>query len=41
VGLIFAVAYVKLGRNLWINILAHGYMDTILLLQLFFVQGAD
>jgi hypothetical protein len=41
VGLVFAVAYVKLGRNLWINILAHGYMDTILLLQLFFVQGAD
>jgi len=41
VGLVFALAYVKLKRNLWINVLAHGYMDTILLVQLFFVQGTN
>jgi membrane protease YdiL (CAAX protease family) len=39
VGLVFAIAYLKVKRNLWINILAHGYMDTILLVQLSFVQG--
>jgi membrane protease YdiL (CAAX protease family) len=40
-GLAFAIAYIKVKRNLWINILAHGYMDTILIVQLFFVQGSD
>ena len=40
-GLAMAIAYLKLNRNLWINILAHGYMDTILIVQLFFVQGSD
>ncbi len=41
VGLVFAIAYLKVKRNLWVNILAHGYMDTILLVQLFFVQGPN
>ena len=40
VGLVFAIAYLKVRRNLWINILAHGYMDTILIVQMFFVQGS-
>ena len=40
VGLVFAVAYLKVKRNLWVNILAHGYMDTILIVQMFFVQGS-
>ena len=40
-GLALAIAYLKVKRNLWINILAHGYMDTILIVQLFFVQGSE
>jgi membrane protease YdiL (CAAX protease family) len=40
-GLALAIAYLKVKRNLWINILAHGYMDTILIVQLFFVQGSN
>lgn len=38
-GLAFAIAYIKVKRNLWVNILAHGYMDTILIVQMYFVQG--
>lgn len=41
VGLVFALAYLKVKRNLWINILAHGYLDTILIVQLFFVEGSN
>lgn len=40
-GLVMAIAYVKLKRNLWINVLAHAYMDTMLLVPLFFVQGSN
>ncbi len=40
-GLALAIAYYKVQRNLWVNIIAHGYMDTILLVQMFFVQGSE
>jgi membrane protease YdiL (CAAX protease family) len=39
-GLALAIAYYKVQRNLWVNIIAHGYMDTILIVQMFFVQGS-
>jgi membrane protease YdiL (CAAX protease family) len=35
-GLAFGLSYLLLGRNLWPLILAHGYLDTILILQLYF-----
>ncbi len=35
-GLALGVSYLVLGRNLWVTILAHGYMDTMLLLQMYF-----
>jgi membrane protease YdiL (CAAX protease family) len=34
-GMLLGVSYVVLGRNLWVPILAHGYADTLLLLQLY------
>ncbi|MCH9646835.1 MAG: CPBP family intramembrane metalloprotease [Deltaproteobacteria bacterium] len=34
-GLALAVAYLVVGRNLWVTILAHGAMDTILFLQMY------
>ncbi len=34
-GLALAVAYLIVGRNLWVLVLAHAYMDTILLVQLY------
>ncbi len=35
-GLALALFYLGLGRKLWVLILAHGYMDTLLLVQLYF-----
>lgn len=32
-GLALGISYLVVGRNLWVLILAHGYMDTILLVQ--------
>ena len=40
-GLALGISYIKLGRNLWITILAHGYMDTILMVQMYFGQAAQ
>ena len=40
-GLVLAIAYLKVKRNLWVNILAHGYMDTILMVPLYFIQGSE
>jgi membrane protease YdiL (CAAX protease family) len=37
-GLALGVSYVLVRRNLWVTILAHGYMDTILILQLYFAS---
>ena len=34
-GVALGAAYVKLGRNLWVTILAHAYMDTVLMIQVF------
>ena len=34
-GLVLGICYIKLKNRLWILILAHAYMDTILMLQLF------
>lgn len=34
-GLALAIAFLKLGRNLWVLVLAHAYMDTLLLVQLY------
>ena len=34
-GLALGAAYLKLGRNLWLTILAHMYMDTILFVQMY------
>jgi hypothetical protein len=34
-GLAMGVSYLVVGRNLWVTILAHAYMDTILLVQMY------
>ncbi|MCB0279174.1 MAG: CPBP family intramembrane metalloprotease [Calditrichaeota bacterium] len=34
-GLIFALAYLKFRGNIWVNVLAHFYMDTLLLIQMY------
>ncbi len=34
-GFVLAYAYVRVNRNLWVNIIAHGIMDTILIMQLY------
>jgi membrane protease YdiL (CAAX protease family) len=34
-GLVLGICYIKLKKRLWILILAHAYMDTILMLQLY------
>ena len=38
-GLALGVAYLVVGRNLWVTNLAHGYMDTMLLLQMYFAAS--
>lgn len=37
-GLAFGVSYLVVRRNLWVTILAHGYLDTILILQMYFTE---
>ncbi len=34
-GFVLAYAYLRLKRNLWVNIVAHGIMDTMLLVPLY------
>jgi membrane protease YdiL (CAAX protease family) len=34
-GLAFGICYIKLKKRLWILILAHAYMDTILIVQMY------
>jgi hypothetical protein len=36
-GLALGLSYLAVGRKLWVTILAHAYMDTILLLQMYFM----
>lgn len=38
-GLALGVSYLIVGRNLWVLILAHAYMDTILMVQMYFAGG--
>ena len=38
-GLAMGVCYVKLSRRLWVLVLAHAYMDTILLVQLYLASN--
>ncbi len=38
-GLALGISYLVVGRNLWVTILAHAYMDTILMVQMFFAGG--
>ena len=37
-GLALGVSYLFVRRNLWVTILAHAYMDTILILQMYFTE---
>ena len=34
-GLVLGICYIKLKRRLWILVLAHAYLDTILMTQLY------
>ena len=38
-GLVLSICYLKLNRRLWILILAHAYMDTILMVQMYLAGG--
>ncbi|GJM27696.1 MAG: hypothetical protein DHS20C17_03310 [Cyclobacteriaceae bacterium] len=38
-GLVMGISYIKLKKRLWILILAHAYMDTILLVQLYLASN--
>ena len=38
-GLALGVSYLRVRRNLWVTILAHGYMDTLLILQMYAGAG--
>jgi membrane protease YdiL (CAAX protease family) len=38
-GLALGVSYLVVGRNLWVTILAHAYMDTILMVQMYLAPG--
>ena len=40
-GLALGTAYFVFGRRLWVVILAHGYMDTILLVQVYLSETAS
>ena len=40
-GLALGTAYLVVHRNLWVTILAHGYMDTLLILQMYFAGGSQ
>jgi membrane protease YdiL (CAAX protease family) len=38
-GLVLGICYIKLNKRLWILILAHAYMDTILMLQMYLASN--
>lgn len=38
-GLVLGICYIKLKKRLWILVLAHAYMDTILMLQLYLASN--
>ena len=39
-GLALAISYLLVKRNLWVLVLAHGYLDTLLLSQLYLAPAA-
>ncbi len=38
-GLALGISYLAVQRNLWVTILAHGYLDTLLILPLYFSRS--
>ena len=38
-GLALAIFYQVVQRNLWVLVLAHAYLDTLLLVQLYFAPA--
>ena len=38
-GLALGIAYLRVKKNLWVTILAHAYMDTILMVQMYFAEA--
>ena len=38
-GLALGVSYLVVGRNLWVLILAHACIDTILMVRMYFAGG--
>lgn len=38
-GLALAISYLVVGRNLWVLVLAHAYMDTVLIVQMYLGLG--
>jgi membrane protease YdiL (CAAX protease family) len=38
-GLALGIAYLRVRRRLWVLILAHAYMDTILLVQMYLARA--
>lgn len=38
-GLVLGICYIKLKKRLWILVLAHAYMDTILIVQLYLASN--
>ena len=38
-GLALGICYIKLKKRLWILILAHAYMDTILMVQMYLASN--
>ena len=38
-GLVLGICYIRLKKRLWILILAHAYMDTILMVQMYMASN--
>lgn len=38
-GLALGTSYLIVKRNLWVTIIAHAYMETILVLQMYYLAG--
>lgn len=38
-GLVMGISYIRLKKRLWVLVLAHGYMDTLLLVQLYIASN--
>ena len=40
-GLALGISYLLVKRNLWVLILAHAYMDTVLMVQMYLGVGGE